>query len=85
MRRLYTISIVLFLSIMMANAQSVLVGTDWTDLNPTIENHTAGKIADSYAITGGTLNLPEPGTTTLPTGRASSRRRYRGCNPRSCN
>ncbi len=57
MKKLYTISIALFLSIMMANAQSVLVGTDWSDLNPTIENHTAGKIADSYAITGGTLNF----------------------------
>jgi len=56
MKKLYTITIAFFVSLLMVNAQSVLVSTDWSDLNPTIENGTAGKIADSFTITGGTFN-----------------------------
>jgi hypothetical protein len=57
MKKIYTIVIVLFATILMANAQSVLVSSNWSDLDPVIANGTSGKIADSYSITGGTFNF----------------------------
>lgn len=57
MKKIYMLVIAAIISTTVVNAQKVLVNTDWSDLNPTIANHTAGSIANSYAITGGTLNF----------------------------